>query len=95
MTTQRNPWNGRDDNLESPPTRFEPADYSAADHEFATVTRALRVFAGAQGSLVVRAVNDTADATLSYPAGLWWEPGEFTHIRHTGSTAGYTVHGCS
>lgn len=93
MTTPTDRYRGYDVTLESPPFDFEPADYATSDYEFAQPTRGLRVLANVAGSLVVRPIGSDTDRTLPYLPGLWWEPGRFTHIRHTGSTAGYTVHG--
>jgi hypothetical protein len=61
--------------------------------------RALRVYvaaADAPATLKVTALDDaggTNDETLTYPAGVFWEPISVVRVWSTGSTANVIVHG--
>ena len=67
-----------------------------ADADQAIKFRSLRVYvadADAPATLKVRAIDDGADVTLTYNAGVFWEPIQVSRVYATGSTANAIVHG--
>jgi hypothetical protein len=67
-----------------------------ADADQATKFRMLRIYvatADAPATLKVRAIDDVADVTLTYGAGVTWERLQVSRVYATGSTANAVVHG--
>lgn len=70
------------------------AAVSASSDPLARPARVLRVYvpAGGDAALTVRAVNDSSTFVLRFPAGLWYEPGIFSHVTAIDASSGVEVH---
>jgi hypothetical protein len=67
-----------------------------SDSDQAIPLLALRVYvadADAPASLKIRSVDTYVDVTLTFPAGVFWEPIGVSRVWSTGSTANAVVHG--